>query len=96
VQVAAELTAHDALAAHVDAELRLDPDDLEPPPAGGGRVCSVDHGRIAVTPARYLDATSDVSASRHLRRRADRVGAGGCAQRTYQRKPHRPRHAAGG
>ena len=26
-QVAAELTAHDALAAHVDAELRLDPDD---------------------------------------------------------------------
>jgi vacuolar iron transporter family protein len=27
-QVAAELTAHDALAAHVDVELRLDPDDL--------------------------------------------------------------------
>ena len=26
-QVAAELTAHDALAAHVDVELRLDPDD---------------------------------------------------------------------
>ena len=30
-QVAAELTAHDALAAHVDAELRLDPDDLANP-----------------------------------------------------------------
>jgi VIT1/CCC1 family predicted Fe2+/Mn2+ transporter len=30
-QVAAELTAHDALAAHVDAELRLDPDDLTNP-----------------------------------------------------------------
>jgi VIT1/CCC1 family predicted Fe2+/Mn2+ transporter len=27
-QVAAELTAHDALAAHVDAESRVDPDDL--------------------------------------------------------------------
>lgn len=34
VQVAAELTAHDALAAHVDAELRLDPDDLATPPQG--------------------------------------------------------------
>jgi VIT1/CCC1 family predicted Fe2+/Mn2+ transporter len=30
-QVVAELTAHDALAAHVDAELRLDPDDLANP-----------------------------------------------------------------
>jgi vacuolar iron transporter family protein len=30
-QVAAELTAHDALAVHVDAELRLDPDDLANP-----------------------------------------------------------------
>jgi hypothetical protein len=30
-QVAVELTAHDALAAHVDAELRLDPDDLANP-----------------------------------------------------------------
>jgi VIT1/CCC1 family predicted Fe2+/Mn2+ transporter len=30
-QVAAELTAHDALAAHVDVELRLDPDDLANP-----------------------------------------------------------------
>ena len=30
-QVAAELTAHDTLAAHVDAELRLDPDDLANP-----------------------------------------------------------------
>nr|WP_029138286.1 VIT family protein [Nakamurella lactea] len=29
--VAEELTAHDALAAHVDAELRLDPDDLVNP-----------------------------------------------------------------
>jgi hypothetical protein len=34
VQVAAELTAHDALAAHVDAELRLDPDDLATPRRG--------------------------------------------------------------
>jgi len=63
-------------AAQVDAELRLDPDVLADP-AGGGRVCSVVHGRIAVTPARYLVATSDVSASRHLRRRADRVGLAG-------------------
>lgn len=30
-QVAAELTEHDALAAHVDAELRLDPEDLTSP-----------------------------------------------------------------
>ena len=30
-QVAAELTAHDALTAHVDVELRLDPDDLANP-----------------------------------------------------------------
>jgi len=30
-QVAAELTAHDALGAHVDVELRLDPDDLADP-----------------------------------------------------------------
>jgi hypothetical protein len=27
-QVATELTAHDALAAHLDAELHIDPDDL--------------------------------------------------------------------
>jgi VIT1/CCC1 family predicted Fe2+/Mn2+ transporter len=30
-QVALELTAHDALAAHADAELRIDPDDLTSP-----------------------------------------------------------------
>lgn len=30
-QVAAELTAHDALAAHLDAELHLDPDDIPNP-----------------------------------------------------------------
>ncbi len=30
-QVAAELTAHDALAAHLEAELRLDPDDVASP-----------------------------------------------------------------
>ena len=30
-QVAAELTAHDALAAHLDAELHIDPDDLANP-----------------------------------------------------------------
>jgi VIT1/CCC1 family predicted Fe2+/Mn2+ transporter len=49
-QVAAELTAHDALAAHVDAASRLDPDDLANP-AGSGRVCSIVHGRSAITPA---------------------------------------------
>jgi hypothetical protein len=42
----------------------------EMPAAGGGCVCSVVHGRSAVSPARYFIATSDVSASRHLRRRA--------------------------
>jgi hypothetical protein len=52
-QVAAELTAHDALAAHVDAELRLDPDDVANPQRGG-RACSVGHGRSAGTPARYF------------------------------------------
>ena len=31
VQVATELTAHDALAAHADAELNIDPDDLTSP-----------------------------------------------------------------
>ena len=67
-QVAAELTAHDALAAHVDAELRLDPDDLANPLQAAAASCSVVHGRSAVTPARYFVATSDVSASRHLRR----------------------------
>ena len=35
-QVAEELTAHDAFAAHVDAELRLDPDDLTNPWAAAG------------------------------------------------------------
>ena len=30
-QVATELTAHDALAAHLDAELHIDPDDLASP-----------------------------------------------------------------
>lgn len=34
--VAAELTAHDALAAHVDAELNLDPDDLVSPLQASG------------------------------------------------------------
>jgi VIT1/CCC1 family predicted Fe2+/Mn2+ transporter len=35
-QVAAELTAHDALAAHIDAELHLDPDDLADPLEAAG------------------------------------------------------------
>lgn len=35
-QVAAELTAHDALAAHIDAELHLDPDDLANPLEAAG------------------------------------------------------------
>jgi len=34
--VAAELTAHDALAAHLDAELKLDPDDLANPVQAAG------------------------------------------------------------
>jgi len=35
-QVAAELSAHDALAAHIDAELHLDPDDLANPLEAAG------------------------------------------------------------
>ena len=95
-QVAAELTAHDALAAHVDAELRLDPDDLANPlQAAAASAASFTVGALLPLPAIFV-ATSDVSASHHLRRRADRVGAGGCAQRTYRREPRRPRRAAGG
>jgi vacuolar iron transporter family protein len=56
-QVAAELTAHDALAAHVDAELRLDPDDLanplQPAPASAA----------SFTVGALLPLISDVSAS---------------------------------
>ncbi len=95
-QVAAELTAHDAMAAHVDAELRLDPDDLANPlQAAAAPAASFTVGAPVPLPAIFV-ATSDVSASHHLRRCADRVGAGGCAQRMYQREPRRPRRVAGG
>ena len=95
-QVAAELTAHDAMAAHVDAELRLDTDDLANPlQAAAALAASFTVGAPVPLPAIFV-ATSDVSASHHLRRCADRVGAGGCAQRMYQREPRRPRRVAGG
>jgi VIT1/CCC1 family predicted Fe2+/Mn2+ transporter len=46
-QVAAELTGHDALAAHVDAELRLDPDDLaDPLPAAAASAASFTVGSL--------------------------------------------------
>ncbi len=70
-QVAAELTAHDALSAHVDAELRLDPDDLANPlQVAAASAASFTVGAL-------LPLISDVSASRHLRRRSDRVGLAG-------------------
>ena len=76
-QVAAELTAHDALAAHVDAELRLDPDDLANPlQAAAAPAASFTVGAPVPLPAIFV-ATSDVSASHHLRRCADRVGLAG-------------------
>ena len=45
-QVAAELTAHDALAAHVDAELRLDPDDLANPQRAAASAASFTVGSL--------------------------------------------------
>jgi VIT1/CCC1 family predicted Fe2+/Mn2+ transporter len=45
--VAEELTAHDALAAHVDAELNLDPDDIASPwQAAGASALSFTLGAI--------------------------------------------------
>ena len=45
-QVAAELTAHDALAAHVDVELRLDPDDLANPQRAAASAASFTVGSL--------------------------------------------------
>jgi vacuolar iron transporter family protein len=46
-QVAKELTAHDALAAHVDAELKLDPEDLANPwQAAGASAASFISGAL--------------------------------------------------
>ena len=82
-------------AAQVDAELRFDPGVLADLCRRRPRLqCRSRSDRC--DPARCLVATNDVSASRHLHRRADRVGAGGCAQRTYRREPRRPRRVAGG
>jgi hypothetical protein len=50
--VAVELTAHDALAAHLEVELGLDPDDLT-------RACPVDHGIGSRSQIR-IEATSTV------------------------------------
>lgn len=62
-QVAAELTAHDAMAAHVDAELRLDPDDLANPlQAAAAPAASFTVGAPVPLPAIFV-ATRNVSAS---------------------------------
>ncbi len=45
-QVAAELTAHDALAADVDVELRLDPDDLANPQRAAASAASFTVGTL--------------------------------------------------
>jgi VIT1/CCC1 family predicted Fe2+/Mn2+ transporter len=45
-QVAAELTAHDALAAHVDVELRLDPDDVANPQRAAASAASFTVGAL--------------------------------------------------
>ena len=60
---AAELTAHDAMAAHVDAELRLDPDDLANPlQAAAAPAASFTVGAPVPLPAIFV-ATRNVSAS---------------------------------
>jgi hypothetical protein len=74
-QVAAELTA-DALAAHVDVELRLGPDDLANLLQVAGRLL-----RRSPSGRRYscslFGLRPDTSASRHFRPRADRVALAG-------------------
>jgi VIT1/CCC1 family predicted Fe2+/Mn2+ transporter len=45
------LTAHDALAAHVDAELRLDPDDLANPQRAAASAASFTVGALLALPA---------------------------------------------
>jgi VIT1/CCC1 family predicted Fe2+/Mn2+ transporter len=54
-QVTAELTAHEALAAHADAELRLDPDDLANPLlAAAASAASFTVGSLLPLPASLL------------------------------------------
>ena len=82
--VAQELTAHDALAAHVDAELNLDPEDIARPWGGSGSLRPVVHrgghpasgrdSRAAAGPAGAGDPLRCARSTRRCRRvkRSDR------------------------
>jgi hypothetical protein len=86
-QVATELTAHDALAAHLDAELHINPEDLANPlQAAAASAASFTWGLAATD--RDPAAADGVAGAGDDRRRADRAGPGRrgqCPDRPEQR-----------
>ena len=74
-QVAEELTAHDALAAHVEAELNIDPEDLANPVASRRGVGRLLHLGCGAAVNCHSAATGGVAGPSDVRRRPARPGA---------------------
>ena len=94
--VAAELTARNPLAAHLDAELHIDPNDLAHPfQAAAASALSFTAGALlpllAILPPPPPCGTDCISVCRPHRARPGR-----CPQRTHRRQRYPPRRPTGG
>ena len=100
--VATELTGRGALAAHLDAELHIDPDDIPSPvQAAAASALSFTSGAllpllaILLPPAALrVPVTEDEPRTGHFCRRPDRSRSGRCPQRPHRRQQHPPRRPA--
>ena len=94
--VAAELTARNPLAAHLDAELHIDPNDLAHPfQAAAASALSFTSGALLPLLAILLPP-GHAAGTRHVRRRPHRARPGRCPQRTHRRQRYPPRRPARG
>jgi VIT1/CCC1 family predicted Fe2+/Mn2+ transporter len=66
-QVAAELTANDPLAAHLDAELHIDPQDMPSPAQASRRLRNLIHRRRGAPPHCHPAATAGLAGIGHDR-----------------------------
>ena len=94
--VARELTEHDALRAHLDTELHLDPDDLANPVQACRGVRPVIHARSDPAAARDPVTSAGLAYSDDVHRGACRIGHCGNHQRPNRwQQPPPCRHAGG-
>ena len=92
--VATELTSHGALAAHLDAELHIDPADI-PSPVQAAVASAVSFTVGALLPLlAILLPPRHGAGTGHFRRRTDRSRSDRCPQRPSGQKQHPPRRPA--